>query len=173
MSIFDDYILLGFDFRSKNDNLHSIDAFVWEQDEDTLLQLNNAGYEENFVQFLDCDVSIIESCTRTDNVAAAFAVSRSGLNIIEMLLVNNIIDNPRSPIYLLERGWKFEGFDVADANGYFSIFGIDSSKISASSHLFQYENEARAFIEPANKRYPEHSPFIQFAIFTYEQKITA
>lgn len=172
MNDFDDYVLLGFDIRQNMDSIRSVDVFVWPQSEDTLSKLYNLGYKENLVQLIDCDANIIENIIDDNSIAIAIAVLPEGLNKMEEVLFHNMIKKPSSPLHLLKRGWIFEGFDIADGDGYFSIFGIDcnSPKMNIPSHLFPSKEDADLFIEPATKLYPEHVPFVNFAVFTYRKR---
>lgn len=167
---FSDYVLLGFDFRLSGDCINSVDGYVWEPALDIVEEIMEDGYKENLAQLLSCPASVIEKKVSPDVVGVAIAVSTSGYAIMKRLLFENLIENPGSPEYLLSRGWDFKGLDVADANGYFSVFGIDSvaQKLGAGGHLFSNEQEAEVFINPATKLYPSHSPFVIFAVFTYE-----
>lgn len=166
-----DYILLGFDVRQNIDTIRSVDVAVWPQSEGGLRKLYDLGYKENLTQLFDCKEYYIESVAKGDSIAIAIAVSSEGLQKMEEVLFHDMIEHPRSPLYLLERGWVFEGFDIADGNGYFSIFGIDclSPKFSIPPHLFLSKKDADFFIEPATKIYPEHVPFVSFAVFTYKE----
>ena len=169
MNNLSDYILLGFDIRQNTNGIRSVDVFVWPQSEEDLQNLRNQGGSENLVQLIDCDENIIENIVGNDSIAVAIAVSSEGLIEMETILFHDMIEDPKSPLYLLERGWIFEGFDIADCNGYFSIFGIDclSPKINIPTSLFVSKKDADLFIKPATELYPEHTPFVNFAIFTY------
>lgn len=79
----------------------------------------------------------------SDVVGVAIAVSASGYAIMQKILFENPIASPDSTEYLLSCEWEFEGLDVADANGYFSLFYIDSGaqKLGSGGRFFQIKNE--------------------------------
>lgn len=163
------YMLLGFDFRLSGNKLFSVDACIWEQAEDIYQHLLDKGCIENPVQLLNAPADVIEENTQPKALGVAIAVSESGLQIMKSLFGNNFLQSLQSPKYLINRGWEFQGFDVADANGYFSVFDIDSvaQKITSKRSLFLNEREAEMLIEPAARVYPSHAPFIVFAVLTY------
>lgn len=171
MNVLADYILLGFDIRQNTNDIKSVDLTVWPQSEEELCKLRNQGYKENLVQLIDCEEEIIEGVIDDNSIAVAIAVSPEGLLEMENVLFHDMIECPKSPLYLLDRKWRFNGFDIADGNGYFSIFGIDRSspKMNMPTHLFTSKKEADSFIAVAEKNYPEHMPFVNFAVFTYKK----
>ncbi len=168
----ENYTLLGFDFRISSDCPNTVDSCLWKRAQDVYQQLLDSNCTENIVQLLDCPVSTIESNVEENAIAVAIAVSPSGLKVMEGLFGGPFIEDPQSPSKLLDRNWTFKGFDVADANGYFSVFGIDSAlpKLPIGKHLFASEAEAEAIIEPATTLYSSHTPFVIFAVLTYQAR---
>lgn len=119
---------------------------------------------------LECPVSRIEDNATANAIAVAIAVAPAGLKVMQGLFGGPFIEQPQSPGMLLDRGWAPQGFDLADANGYFSVFGIDSNapKLSVGKQLFASELEAEAFIAWATALYPSHTPFAVFAVLTFQ-----
>jgi hypothetical protein len=166
---FENYTLLGFDLRCSNDGSKSVDTFVWCQALDEIKNVKEGGVTENLAQLLSCPVSVIEKYVRKGVTGVAIAVANQGYKIMEDILFKGLISNPTSPKFLISRGWKFEGLDVADANGYFSVFGMKnkSKELNIGTHLFLSEAEAETLIAPANLLFPSHAPFVIYAVFTF------
>jgi hypothetical protein len=167
----ENYTVLGFDFRIPGDVPKTVDACLWERAEDLYQRLASSVCSENIAQLLECPVSTIEDNAQSDAIAVAIAVAPSGLEIMEGLFGGPFIENPHSPNLLIAQNWTLQGFDVADASGYFSVFGIDSGspKLSIGKHLFANEAEAESFVKPATALYPSHAPFVVFAVLTYQR----
>jgi hypothetical protein len=160
-----DFVFLGFDLRVRGNDWCSVDATVWPQS-DAYQAL--ASYE-NASQLLGCAPGVIERYADQQNVPVAISVAPEGFKLMEAVYGADFIDRTQSPMFLLDRGWVFNGFDVGDVNGYFSIFGIDAGapKLPLPNCLFQSAKDAAAVIAPACSLYPSHSPFAIFSIMTY------
>ncbi len=169
LTTLDNYTLLGYDFRKPSDVPFTIDACLWEQDDDLYQRLVDTTCKENVAQLLDGPVSVIEENASSDTIAVAFAVSPDGFRMMESMFKGRFLERISTPNLLLSRGWQLCGFDVADINGYFSVFGIDSHapKLNIGTKLFKNEKDAAALVESANKLYPTHSPFAVFSVLTY------
>lgn len=172
MNNFKSYILIGFDFRLLDSCPKTVDASVWLQAKNDYLHLIDQGYIENAVQLLDVSAQTVEKNIHNGMMGVAIAVSKHDLKIMESMFGGVFIEEKISPSYLLQRGWLFEGFDVADANGYFSVFGInhkDFERINKEK-LFSVEEDAISIVHLANAGCPSHAPFLVFAVFSYKKQ---
>ena len=172
MTDLSNFTFLGFDFRLAENRIKTVDSSVWLQSELVYQKMLRIGCSENLVQLVDCTADLVETNLNSNTIGVAVAVSNAGLNIMEGLFGGAFIAQPQSPEFLLKRGWQFEGFDVADANGYFSVFGIDSEnlKLPIPKNLFKSEPEASSLIDQAEILYPSHAPFVVFALLTYKTR---
>lgn len=164
-----DFTFLGFDFRVPSGCPKTVDACLWEQAGNVYKRVLNSGCQENFAQLLECLPSEIEGNVSPNAIGVAIAISPSGYLAIQEKLKWPMSTRPLSPLHLAKRNWVFEGYDVADIDGYFSVFGIDSAapRLNAGTQLFKTMREAQSFVLPATELYPSHAPFAVFAIFTY------
>lgn len=98
---------------------------MWEQALDVIDEVMDDGYKENLAQFLNCPEYVIE---KSEFRCCWSRYCRLSLRVCDnaKILFENPIASPDSTEYLLSCEWEFEGLDVADANGYFSLFDIDS-----------------------------------------------
>lgn len=165
---FDDYVLLGFDLRVPNPRIYTTDACAWEQDHDSYQSLLAQGYNESIVQLLDCPVEAIEKayCSKTNVIA--IAVAPSSLGLVNETFGWPVMTNSLPIRDLLARKWIFKGIDVADVNGFFSVFGIGSINPKIPfDELFADESSANACAELAGTLYPSHTPFGLFGVFVF------
>lgn len=170
MPSLDDYLVLGFDYRIfSSQAVPTVDELLWAQAEDVYAEMLASGCRENGYQLLDCDIAAVEEKVQSDTVAIAIAVSPPGYSVMQRLFGQQTNNFQYSTKQLLARNWEFRGFDVADANGFFSVFGIDSSapKLPIGPNLFATELEAEALLGTASALYPSHAPFAIFAVFSY------
>lgn len=172
MTNVEDYIFLGFDLRLSGCPTKTVDAFLWEQALDARERVLELGHQENIAQQLDCDVEILESHVSHTTTGIAITCSPNAIEIVKKTYGWPIVNHPYTVKDLLARGWKFEGFDVADVDGFFSVFGIDADapKLSVGKKLFESEAEAQDFIVPATSLYPTHAPFIVFGVLLFDHK---
>ncbi len=166
-----DYIFLGFDFRVGACPIKTVDVFLCEQAEAEREQIIQLGYKENIAQQLDCAADLIESYVSSAVTGMAITCSPNTTEIVKRVYGWPVVERPYSTGELLARGWKFEGFDVADADGFFSVFGIDANdpKLNVGRRLFESEAEAQKFVVPAATLYPTHAPFIVFGILLFDE----
>lgn len=170
LSVLSEFSTLGFDLRVPNFELKSVDALVWSQNEDAYEIAKMGGIDENCLQLLECESDKIEQQVSAEAVGVAIATSRSGMEKIVERFGWPKGSRRLSASKLVERGWKLCGFDVADLDGYFSVFGIDSNepKLQIKDCLFSDPFEAEHFVDKASKLYPSHAPFAVFALLTWE-----
>lgn len=173
MDSLSDYVLLGFDLRVPRNSIYTTDACVWEQAADSYQNILAQGYSENIVQLLDCPVAIIEQAGNSSAIAIAIAVSPSSLELVKATFGWPVLANSLGIHDLLARNWVFKGIDVADVNGFFSVFGIDSENPKLPvKDLFLDEPAAKACAKLAEALYPSHAPFALFGVFVFLGDVT-
>lgn len=168
MDSLNDYVLLGYDLRVPSTTIYTTDACLWEQADDAYQNVLAQGYSENIVQLLDCPVVTIEQASNSAAVAIAIAVSPSSLELVEATFGWPVLENSLGIHDLIARNWVFKGIDVADVNGFFSVFGIDSENPKLPvKDLFLNESDAKDCAKLAEALYPSHAPFALFGVFVF------
>ena len=168
MDSLNDYVLLGFDLRVPSTAIYTTDACFWEQADDAYQTVLAQGYSENIVQLLDCPVAIMEQASSSAATAIAIAVSPSSLELVKATFGWPVTESSLCVHDLIARNWAFKGIDVADVNGFLSVFGIDSEnhKLPVKG-LFLDESDANACAKLAEALYPSHAPFALFGVFVF------
>jgi hypothetical protein len=168
MDSLNDYILLGYDLRVPSTAIYTTDACIWEQAEDAYQNVLAQGYSENIVQLLDCPVATIEQAGNSAAIAIAIAVLPSSLDLVKAIFGWPVLENSLGIHDLIARNWAFKGIDVADVNGFFSVFGIDSENPKLPvKDLFLNESDAKGCAKLAEALYPSHAPFGLFGVFVF------
>ena len=168
MDSLNDYVLLGFDLRVPSPAIHTTDACIWGQADDAYQTVLAQGYSENIVQLLDCPVVIMEQASNSAATAIAIAVSPSSLELVKATFGWPVTEYSLCIHDLIARNWAFKGIDVADINGFFSVFGIDSENPKLPfKDLFLDESDAKACAKLAEELYPSHAPFALFGVFVF------
>ncbi|TVQ85222.1 MAG: hypothetical protein EA357_00955 [Micavibrio sp.] len=157
---------IGLDIRKKNpEQGFSADATVWEMHEELYDRAQgDLGINQNFKQLLQPENAaelsrLYKLVTSTpDAVLVSLDVS---FPVFEAFMKVHWLSSSLPP-ELDEYPWRFLGYDICDADGFFSYIFMTHDKDKTRKTLFDEDRLTEAFsvAEAANLYIPSHAPFV-------------
>lgn len=172
MSQLNNFSLLGYDLRDGQPPLWTVDACLWGQSKEYFEIIDQRAGSENMIQLLECPPEVVERAVKPGVFALAIFTDANGLAALGHLTGEPILALSETANILLDRGWLYEGLDIADANGYFSLYDIDSLNRKLMPEIKQVwsTEDAESLVKSADMVYPSHAPFAVFAVLAFKHK---
>lgn len=174
MSQLNNFSFLGYDLRDGQPPLWTVDACLWGKSKKYFEIVDQKAGSENMIQLLECTPQVVERAVESGVFALAIFTDDNGFAALEHLIGEPFSGLSETANILLDRGWSYEGLDIADANGYFSLYDIDSVNRKLMPEIKQVwsTEDAESLVKSADRAYPSHAPFAVFAVLAFKHKAT-